>query len=62
MIQTKDLEEFITHINTGNNMLAHSEIEYIAEIVARLKERDKLKEGIEIERLCLKLSNEVDNG
>ena len=43
-IETKDLEEFIGAWLTPKNQ---SQMEYKAEIIARLKECDKLKEGIE---------------
>ena len=60
MIRTKDLVEFIEcteDVFIGDNL----DREYRAEIVARLRERDVLKKGIEdlIAKLCPE-SNVVD--
>jgi hypothetical protein len=68
MIRTKDLEEFIKdgNFDVGYGELPRCDIkdikglyqEYCAEIVARLRAYDKLKESIE--KLCRDLSNGID--
>lgn len=58
MIETKDLTEYVRNTNTGNAGVADIEMEYRAEIVARLRAFDKLKESIE--KLCYRLSNGGD--
>lgn len=57
MIRTKDLVEFIEGIQT-TYYIKHDLRECCLEIVARLRAFDKLKESIE--KLCRRLSNEVD--
>ena len=61
MIETKHLVEFMNHREDEHSEKMYTEDayqEYCAEIVARLKAFDKLKE--EIEKLCQRLSNEVE--
>ena len=58
MIEIKDLEEYIRNINTGNTGVTNLEMEYRAEIIKRLRERDALIKGIEA--LIATMSNEVD--
>ena len=47
MTRTQDLVEYIKNVNTGNAGVTDIEIGYRAEIVARLRAHDKLKESIE---------------
>jgi len=55
MIRTKDLVGYINKWLTNRSPI---DMEYRAEIVARLRAYDKLKESIE--KLCRDLSNGVD--
>jgi len=62
MIRTKDLISFLSHglhnLDYTNKKTCDMYVEYEAEIVARLRAYDKLKESIE--KLCRDLSNGVD--
>ena len=57
MIETKDLEKFLRG-NVNYNYPNKIDIEYMEEIVARLRAYDKLKESIE--KLIATISSEVD--
>ena len=55
MIRTKDLVEFIK--SKEIRTIYHNEVEYIAEIVARLQAYDELRESIE--KLTKELSFQI---
>ena len=54
-IETKDLVEFIRNLPLK---FSYEHMEHWTEIIVRLRAFDKLKESIE--KLCRRLSNEVD--
>ena len=62
MIRTKDLEEYVRTINTGNAGVTDIEVEYRAGIIKRLRAYDRICHDLElmITKLCPDLSNRGD--